>query len=141
MKLLKFLLATVFISIMFIGCASKDPSTYDVSIKKDKGTIIIYRPHNSIWKNKRFNIYINGEYEDMLMNRSHRMVYKNPGKYVIELREDVELEPDSYKVEVQLNAEKVKYIKLGTSSIEDHLKLKSVRKAVAIGDEWSKKRY
>jgi len=141
MKLLKLLLATVFISILFIGCSSKEPSTYDVSIKKDKGTIVVYRPHSSIWKNKRFNIYINGEYEDILMNRSHHIFYKNPGKYIIELREDIELEPDSYKVEVQLNAEKVKYIKLGTTFIEDHLKLKSVRKAVAIGDEWSKKRY
>jgi len=141
MKLLKFLLATVFISILFVGCLSKTTSIYDVDIKKGKGTIIVYRPHNSIWKNKRFNIYINDEYEDMLMNRSHHVFYKNPGKYEIELREDIELEPESYKVEVQLNEGKVKYIKLGTNSIEDHLKLKSVRKAIAIGDEWSKKRY
>lgn len=141
MKLLKLLLGTLLLSILFIGCSSKEPSTYDVSIKKDKGTIIVYRPHSSIWKNKRFSIYINGEYEDMLMNRSHHIFYKNPGKYTIELREDVELDPDSYKVAVQLNDGKVKYIKLGTRSIEDHLKLKSVRKAVAISDEWSKKRY
>lgn len=141
MKLLKVLIATVLVSMLFVGCSSKTPSTYDVSIKKDKGTVIVYRPHNSVWKNKRFNIYINGEYEDMLMNRSHHLFYKKPGKYIIELREDIELDPDSYKVEVQLNDGKVKYIKLGTRSIEDHLKLKSVRRAVAIGDEWSKKRY
>lgn len=141
MKLLKFILVTVFISIMFLGCSPKTSSIYNVAIKKNKGTIIVYRPHNSIWKNKRFNIYINGKYEEMLMNRSHHLFYKNPGKYIIELREDIELEPESYKVEVQLNEGKVKYIKFGTNSIEDHLKLKSVRKAVAIGDEWSKKRY
>jgi len=141
MKLLKLILVTVFISIMFLGCSPKTSSIYNVAIKKDKGTIIVYRPHNSIWKNKRFNIYINGKYEEMLMNRSHHLFYKNPGRYIIELREDIELEPESYKVEVQLNEGKVKYIKLGTNSIEDHLKLKSVRKAVAIGDEWSKKRY
>lgn len=141
MKLLRYISSIVLVSVLFIGCTSKEPSPYEVSMKKDKGTIVVYRPHNNIWKKKRFNIYIDDKYEDLLMNSSHHVFYKKPGAYKIELREDVEIKPKTYKIEISLSKGKVKYIKLGTNTIEDHLKLKSVRKTVAISDEWSKKRY
>ena len=141
MKLFKLLFATILVSGLFIGCTSSLPSPSDVSVKKGKGAIIVYRPHNNIWRHKRFNIYINDKYEDMLRNKSNYIFNAVPGKYVIELREDVDIKPESHKVEIQLNEGKVKYVRLGTNSVESHLKLKKVRKAIAVSDEWDKKRY
>ncbi len=141
MKVIKFLFVSVFLTLFFIGCSSKSASPADIHIKNGKGAIVVYRPHNPIWKHKRFNIYINGNYEDMLMNKSHFIFDKAPGDYVIELREDVDINPDIFKVKLQLKVNKTKYIRFGAYSIEDYLKLKLVKRFVAIDDEWYKQRY
>lgn len=141
MKLFKSFIFGVLVLGLFVGCSSKSTSPASIDVKSGKGAIVIYRPHNSIWRHKRFNIYINGNYEDILMNRSHHVFDKAPGEYVVELREDVEINPEVLSVKIQLNEGKTKYIKLGTQGIEGHLKLKSVMKASAIADEWYKKRY
>ena len=141
MRLIKLVLAAVLVSLLFIGCASSTQSQSSISAKKGKGMIVVYRPHNNVWRHKRFNIYINEKYEDMLRNKSHYIFNALPGKYIVELREDVDLNPESHKVIIELNEGKTKYIKLGTSSIEDHLKLKSVRKNIANYDEWNQKKY
>ena len=143
MKLFKIIFSTILLLGLFVGCSSKNVSASpsEINIKSGKGAIVVYRPYNAIWKNKRFNIYINGNYEDMLMSRHHYIFDKSPGQYLIELREDIDINPEIMSVELRLNEGKTKYIKLGTQSIEGHLKLKNVRKSVAISDEWYRKRY
>jgi len=140
MKLSNIVLSTILV-FLFIGCSSSTPSPYSINVQKNNGAIIIYRPDNNIWRYKRFNIYINDKYVDMLRNKSHFIYKTNPGKYTVELKEDIDLNPNNYKVIISLNKGKVKYVRLGTDSIEGHLKLKKVRKNTAISDEWNKKKY
>lgn len=141
MNAVKALFLSVFFATLFIGCSSKEVSPSRVEVKSDKGIIIVYRPHNRIWKHKRFNVYINGDYQDILMNRGQYIFNKKPGLYEIELREDIDIKPEIFKVKVELNEGKVKYIKFGTQNTDGHLKLKNVMKSIALGDEWYKKRY
>ncbi|WP_024955035.1 DUF2846 domain-containing protein [Sulfurospirillum arcachonense] len=141
MQIFKILVVSVFLVLGFVGCNSSSPSPAQINLKSGKGAIVVYRPHNKIWRHKRFNIYINDKYEDTLINRSHHVFDKKPGEYIIELREDIEINPEIFKVKVHLNLNKIKYIRLGTQSIEDHLKLKVVKKFIAIDDSWYQKRY
>lgn len=145
MNIFKILFVSVFVTMFFFGCSSKEVkpevNPTDVNVKSGEGVIIVYRPDNSIWRHKRFSIYLNGAYEDILMNKSHHTFNKKPGKYLVEVREDIDLNPDTFTVEVDLNEGKVKYIKLGAKGDDGHLKLKNVIRSIANSDEWHKKRY
>jgi len=145
MRILKYLASAILVIGLFTGCAQKNIGSnpaIDINVKNGKGAILVYRPHNSIWNHKRFNIYINGQFEDILMDKSHYIFNKKQGKYIIELREDVDLKPEIFKVEVQLKEGKIRYIKFGTQSIEGHLKLRSVKKGIAKNDyDWGNGAY
>ena len=67
MRVLKFLLSGLLLIGVFTGCSSSAPTPAQVDTKSGKGAIMVYRPVNPIWKHKRFNIYINDKYEDILM--------------------------------------------------------------------------
>lgn len=141
MKIFKVLLISIVSIMLFVGCGAKEAKPTDVSVNSGEGVIIVYRPQNDIWRHKRFNVYLNGEFEDILMSKSHHLFNKKPGEYLIEVREDTDLNPEIFQEKVELNEGKVKYLKFGTKGMDGHLKLKSVMRSVAVAEEWYQKRY
>jgi len=142
MKILKGILALFVLASLFVACSTTRTSEAIVSAKDGKGVLFIYRPKNDIWRYKRFNLYINGEYENLLRNGRYIALEKRSGKYLIELREDTDVKPKIYSVKATLRANKTKYFRFGVENIESHLKLKSVRKFQAVGeDDLYKKAY
>jgi len=138
MKILKLILSGIFLVALLAGCNETAPNpAANVNIKSGKGALMVYRPVNPIWRHKRFDIYINGKYQDPLMDKSHHVYNLPAGKYVVEMREDVDVKPEIFKLEVEIKENKTKYLKFGTQSIEGHLKFRKVMKAVAMDDyDW-----
>ncbi|WP_458700404.1 hypothetical protein ACKGJI_11225 [Sulfurospirillum sp. 1307] len=135
MKFLKLSILAILLVSFFVGCATKAPSKADVSIKGSDGVIFVYRPKNYIWRHKRFNIYINGNYEDLILDGRYLSFNKPAGKYKIEIKEDVEFNPEIYTQTIDLEKSQVIYLRLGTESVEGHLKLKKVQKRVALYED------
>jgi len=140
MKIIKLILSGIFLVGLLAGCNAKSTGAnpaLNVDTKSGKGALMVYRPVNPIWRHKRFNIYINGEYKDILMDKSHRIYNLPAGKYIVEMREDVDIKPEIFKVEVEVTENKTKYLKFGTQSVGGHLKFRRVIKAVAVDDyDW-----
>ncbi len=133
MKIFKFILLGIFLSGLLAGCNIKN-SVVKVDKREGKGTLMVYRPLNPIWRHKRFSIYIDGKYKDPLMSNSHHIYNLSVGNYVIEIKEDVDLNPEIYKLKVFVKENKTKYLKFGTPSIDGHLKFKRVIKSIAKND-------
>ncbi len=135
MRLLKLLLCSMIMISLLTGCGPTQPNpALHVETKSGKGAIMVYRPVNYIWRHKRFSIYINGEYRDSLMDKSHHIYHLKTGEYEVEVREDVELNPESFKLKVDVTKNRTKYLKFGTLSIDGYLKFKRVIRAVAADD-------
>lgn len=135
MKFLKYIFVLVLL-VFFNGCSNKTPSVVNnIKVEADSGTIFLYRPKNEIWNHKRYNIYIDNSYEDMLMDGRYYVFNKSPGKHKIEIKEDVDINPDIYSLDVNFQKGRVKYIRFGTDSIDGHLNLKEVIKAKAIYED------
>lgn len=135
MKIVKVIIASFLAVGLFVGCSTKTPSKAVVETKGEQGVLFVYRPKNDIWRHKRFNLYINGTYEDLLMNGRFFTFNKPAGEYLVEVKEDTDIQPRVYSVKVKLSKNKIKYLRFGTENIEGHLKLKSVRKSQAIGED------
>jgi hypothetical protein len=136
MKLFKISILLLLISFFIIGCSDKTPSPISsISIKEGKGVIFIYRPKNDIWAHKRYLIYINNNYEDMLMNGKSYVFNKPAGKYKIEIKEDVEINPEVFTLTTKLKEGKINYIRFATDSIDGYLNLKEVIKAKAVYED------
>jgi len=145
MKKLVFLIMTIFAVSFFVGCSDKTKApnpALNLDTKSGKGALLVYRPADSTWRHKRFNIYINGEYKDPLMDKSHYVYDLKAGDYVVEIKEDVELNPEILKVEVEVAENKIRYLKLGAQSLGSRLSFKRVMKAIAVDDyAWNKYGY
>jgi len=141
MRIIKLILAGIFLIGLLAGCNAKGRTlnpAVNVNTQSGKGTLMVYRPVNPIWRHKRFNIYINGKYKDMLRDRSHHIFNLPAGEYLVEMREDVDIKPEIFKVKVNVTENKTKYLKFGTQSIEGHLEFKRVIKAIAVDDyDWN----
>ena len=122
---------------LFAGCTAKgrapNPAA-NVDTKSGKGAIMVFRPANGIWRHKRFNVYINGKYENALMDRSHYVYDLPAGEYTVEMREDIDIKPEIFTVKVDVSENKTRFLKFGTQSVGGHLKFRKVMKAVAVDD-------
>ena len=141
MKILKLLLSGLLLIGLFAGCTARGTApnpAANVDTKSGKGALMVYRPVNPIWRHKRFNIYINGKYEDILMDKSHHVYNVPAGEYTVEMREDVDIKPEIFTVKVDVSENKTRYLKFGTQSVGGHLKFRRVMKAVAVDDyDWN----
>ncbi len=141
MKILKLLLSGLLLVGVLAGCTAKgvapNPAA-NVDTKSGKGALMVYRPVNPIWRHKRFNIYINGKYEDALMDRSHHLYNLPAGEYTVEMREDVDIKPEIFTVKVDVTENNTRYLKFGTQSVGGHLKFRKVIKALAVHEyDWN----
>ncbi len=143
MKIIKICLTGLMLIGLLTGCGSTTPNpALNIETKSGEGAIMVYRPINYIWRHKRFSVYIDGKYKDPLMDKSHHIYHLKEGKYEVEIREDVDIKPESFKLTVDVTQGKTKYLKFGTLSIDGYLKFKRVIKAVAADDyDWNDKGY
>ncbi len=140
MKIFKLILLGIFLVGLLVGCSVKNPIV-NVDKKSAKGTLLVYRPLNPVWRHKRFNIYIDGKYKDPLMSNSHYVYDLPAGNYAVEIREDVDLNPEIFKLKVDVKENKTKYLKFGTQSIDGHLRFRRVIKSVIQDSyDWNNKK-
>lgn len=97
--------------------------------------LVVYRPHNDFWRKGRYSIYINGVYEQMLANGFYFRFEKEPGSYVVELKEDAEYDPEVLSLNIDARAGRTYYLRFGTANIESHPDFKEVRPSTMRAEE------